>query len=183
MELTANSGDSLSTIMKPESHPRTRWRAVVISATLWSAAQLASAGTPETSSAAAPVLLATATVVSPDQKVSVSDMAMTTNRGPAGTIATATITIRNNDGSPVAGALVTGAWSGLTTSSGRALTNRQGRATFHSARATAAGTFSFDLGSVTVAGASYDAARNLKVHDSISVSPAVTNAGLTFGNR
>ena len=155
----------------------------MISATLWSAVQAASAGSPETGTVSAPVTFVTATSPSPEHKVSVSGIAMTTNLSRAGTIATATITILNNDGSPVAGALVTGAWSGLTTSSGSALTNRQGRATFHSARVTAAGTFSFDLGSVTAAGASYDAARNLKVHDSISASPAVTTAGLTFGNR
>ena len=114
-------------------------------------------------------------------RVSVSDIAMSTSLSPKGIVATATITILNSDGALVAGALVTGGWSGLTTANGSALTNRQGRATFHSARVTSAGTFDFDLGSVSAAGASYDPAHNLKSHDSIA-APAMPES-LSLSNE
>jgi|GEM_PF-5243519 len=166
--------------MKQGSNSFLAWRFAIAVATVWSMLFTASAGTPEVSAVASNGAsrgsLAASTfsqdAATSNLKVSVSDIAMSTNLSRKGIVATATVTILNSDGTPVGGALVTGCWSGLTTANASALTNHQGRATFHSARVTSAGTFDFDLGNVSAAGASYDPAHNLKCHDSI-VAPAM----------
>ena len=165
--------------MKQGSNSFHAWRFAIAVATVWSMVVSASAGTPGVTAVASngvPHSSLAASTFSQDAaasnlKVSVSDIAMSTSLSRKGIVASATVTILNSDGTPVGGALVTGSWSGLTTANASALTNRQGRATFHSSRVTSAGTFDFDLGSVSAAGASYDPAHNLKSHDSIAAPP------------
>ena len=101
-------------------------------------------------------------------QVAVFSIAMATSQSQQGTSASATVTVLDRAGLPVAGAHVTGSWSGLTASKGSALTNRQGRATFHSARSSDQGAFVFDIGSIAAAGASYNAALNAKSHESVN---------------
>ncbi len=123
---------------------------------------------------AIPAAVSSATTSGP--VVAVSGIIMAINKGRKGTIATATVTVLSKDGTPVAGARVTGVWSGLTTAKGSALTNAKGRATFHSARVTQGGTFRFDLGTVTAMGASYDAEANAvtyKTIDAAETTPVV----------
>lgn len=100
--------------------------------------------------------------------VAVSGLAMSTRQSEQGTSASATVTALDGQGHPVVGALVTGAWSGLTSAKASALTNRLGRATFHSARSTALGDFVFDVSHITAVDAVYDATFNVKTRDKVS---------------
>ncbi len=118
-----------------------------------------------------------------DASVSVAKLVLTTSQSQQGTAATATVTVLDQAGTPVAGARVTGSWSGLTTSEGHALTNQKGRATFHSARSKDKGVFVFDLGTVDAMGASYNASSNVQSHDSIATLGIVDASHLTLGAR
>lgn len=117
-----------------------------------------------------------------DDKVSVSDIVLTTSQTQQGTTATATITVLDQAGAPVVGARVTGSWTGLTSAQGSALTNQKGRATFHSTRTQDKGTFVFDLGTVSAMGATYDAALNAKSHASIATLGFVDAVHLNLGS-
>jgi len=63
---------------------------------------------------------------------------------------------------------VSGAWSGLVTGSGTAVTNGKGIATFSSPVTTASGTFVFTVNGATLGGWTYDAAANAETSDSIT---------------
>ena len=117
------------------------------------------------------VILATLSILfvhAEEAQVAVSGIAMGTSQSQQGTSATATVVVTDKAGQPISGALVTGNWSGLTTSKGSGLTNRQGRATFHSARTLGQGTFVFNVATVAAAGATYNAALNTKSHESVA---------------
>ena len=108
----------------------------------------------------------------PMPEVAVFSIAMNTRQSERGTIATATVTVMDRSGAPVPGAMVTGAWTGLTSSKGSALTNRKGKATFHSSRSHDQGAFVFDVVTIKAADAVYNAALNAKSHDSIASTAA-----------
>ena len=116
-----------------------------------------------------------------DSKVAVSSIVLTTSQSQQGTAATATVMVVDQSGAPVAGARVTGSWSGLTTAQGSALTNQKGLATFHSIRAKDKGTFVFDLGTVSAMGAVYDASLNAKTHEAIATLGFVDVSHLNLG--
>ena len=126
-----------------------------------------------------PAAVASSAITGP--QVAVFSIAMSTSESQQGTAATATVTVLNRAGRPIAGARVTGTWSGLTTTRGSALTNAQGRATFHSARVKDKGTFIFDVGTVNAMDATYNAALNAKSHDSIATLGVAAPSHLTLG--
>jgi len=113
-----------------------------------------------------PVAAPTAAVV--PSTVAIAGITMATSQSEQGTAATATVTVLDRAGQPVVGAYVTAIWSGLTASKGSALTNRQGRATFHSARSASQGTFVFDVGTINAASTPYNPALNAKSQERIS---------------
>ncbi len=80
----------------------------------------------------------------------------------------AVVTVRDSSGNPVAGATVTGTWSGLTTGSAGAVTSGTGAATFTSAYTRSRGTFIFTVTGVTLAGYVYNPALNTETSDSIT---------------
>ena len=104
----------------------------------------------------------------PIPQVAVESIVMSTSQSEQGTSATATVTVLDNAGQPVCGAMVTSAWTGLTAAKGSALTNRQGKATFHTARVKGQGVFSFDIRNIAAAGATYDATLNKKSHETVA---------------
>jgi serralysin len=79
----------------------------------------------------------------------------------ANKFARATVTVRDGNGQPVAGAVVTGQWSGLVSGSGSGTTNASGVATIDSPKSKKAGSTTFTVTTVTKAGNSYDASRNV----------------------
>lgn len=112
----------------------------------------------------------------PMPEVAVFSIVMNTRHSERGTVATATVTVLDRSGAPVPGAMVTGSWTGLTSSQNSALTNRKGKATFHSTRSYDEGNFVFDVVTIKAADAVYNAALNAKSHDSIA---SVTTVDVT----
>ena len=99
----------------------------------------------------------------------VADIAMALGGNKTQTRATAAVTVRDGNGQPVAGATVSGSWSGLTTGAASAVTGSNGVATFTSANTRAkTGTFTFTVTGAALAGYAYDSALNTETRDSIS---------------
>lgn len=96
----------------------------------------------------------------------VTDIAMSLSS--TRTRAYADVMVKDAQGRPVAGARVTGNWSGLTTATGRVTTNTKGVARFTSGTSSATGSFIFTVAGMTLTGAIYDAALNTESSDSIS---------------
>lgn len=100
----------------------------------------------------------------------VADIAMgltVPNSGNA--IATAAVKVVDSAGLPVAGAVVTGSWSGLVTATGvTATTASSGVATFTSAPSKKTGSFTFAVTSVARSGYSYASGTNTETMDSIA---------------
>jgi hypothetical protein len=85
-----------------------------------------------------------------------------------GYAATATVTVRNQNGALMRNATVTGRWSGLTTANVSGVTNRSGNAAFTSARTKNRGTFTFTITGITLSGYTYAPTRNVETGDSIA---------------
>jgi PKD repeat protein len=105
---------------------------------------------------------------------SVGNIAMSLRNTWGQTDATATVTVRDGVGVPVAGATVSGAWSGAVGGSASAVTNSSGVATIRSARIRASNgsTFAFTVNGISVSGYTYNAAANAETSDSITVGGA-----------
>ena len=86
--------------------------------------------------------------------------------------ATATVTIVDDDGSPVSGATVSGRWSGAATDSDTGITDSSGRVTLRSNwvfNAASGSSFSFTVNSVSSSGLTYDPAANQETTDTVVV--------------
>jgi len=87
------------------------------------------------------------------------------------TYATALVTIVNETGVPVGGAAVEGYWSVLTIDGDSETTDAEGHATLNSDSVkNAAGTFTFTVDNIVLAGWTYDPAANVKTSNSTIVS-------------
>jgi hypothetical protein len=82
--------------------------------------------------------------------------------------ATATVTVRDQNGALKSGATVTGQWSGLATGSVSKSTSRKGTAALTSARTRNRGTFTFNVTSINLSGFTYSPTRNAETSDSIA---------------
>jgi thermitase len=105
-------------------------------------------------------------------KIHVNSITMALKKGGISTYALATITIVDADGKPVAGAKVSGHWSGATNDSDTGTTNSSGQVTVQSngvRRAPSGTTFTFTVDNVTLNGWVYDSAANVETSDSITV--------------
>lgn len=107
-------------------------------------------------------------VVQNNSYVYVANIAMSLSSNKQGYQATATVTVRNQDGTLVPNATVTGQWSGLTSGTVSKSTGRQGTAALTSARTKNRGTFTFTVTNITISGSPYSASRNVETTDSIS---------------
>jgi hypothetical protein len=74
--------------------------------------------------------------------------------------ARATITVRNANGQPVSGAVVTGQWSGARTGTGSGTTAANGTVSIDSAKLRTGGAATFTVTAVTKAGHTYTPAQN-----------------------
>ncbi|MGB5104926.1 MAG: family 16 glycosylhydrolase [Steroidobacteraceae bacterium] len=88
---------------------------------------------------------------------------------PRGTQAIARVSVVDGLGRPVAGAAVTGAWSGVITGGDTArTTDSAGVATFYSSRSRTPGNVGFCVSGITRTGLAYDGGANLETCESIT---------------
>ena len=81
----------------------------------------------------------------------------------------ASVTVHNYADGLIGSAKVSGAWSGVTTSSAvSATTGTKGVATFISAKTTKHGTCTFKVSGITLTGKTYDASQNFETSDSLT---------------
>ncbi|NWF77082.1 MAG: fibronectin type III domain-containing protein [Chloroflexi bacterium] len=105
-------------------------------------------------------------------KMHIQSITMALKKAGISTYALATITIVDAGGYPVAGAKVSGHWSGATNDSDTGTTNSNGQVTVQSNRvrkAQSGTTFTFTVDNVTLNGWIYDSAANDETSDSITV--------------
>jgi len=108
----------------------------------------------------------------PTMHVARIDMALQTTSRRNLTSAVATVSIVDANGAPVAGATVSGYWSGATSDSDSGTTDAAGRVTLVSdgvRRPSSGTTFTFTVRDVTLSGWTYDPDANAETRDSITV--------------
>ena len=98
----------------------------------------------------------------------VGNIAMTLSSNRQGYAATATVTVRNQNGALVPRATVAGRWSGLTSGTVSRTTGTSGTAAFTSTRTRTRGTFTFTVTGITLSGYTYAPTRNVETSDSIA---------------
>ena len=102
-------------------------------------------------------------------KMHVASIDMALDEKPRFARANATVTVVDENGSPVPEATVSGQWSGLTGDTDAAATDSSGECTVTSDRTSgSSGTFTFTVDDVTKEGWTYDQAANVETSDSIS---------------
>ncbi len=96
-------------------------------------------------------------------KMHVSAIGVTVKASGSYKYATATVSLVNTSNAPVAGATVSGSWSGLAINSGSAATDTKGQATFRSnaVAKSATGAFTFCVSNAVLTGWIYDPTRNV----------------------
>ncbi len=94
----------------------------------------------------------------------VADIAMSGTKAGVNRTATAVVTIKDTNGALVAGATVSGTWSGSYTGSVSGTTSADGTVTF-TASAKRGTSFTFTVTNVTKTGANYDATKNVETWD------------------
>jgi serralysin len=100
----------------------------------------------------------------------VGNIAMTLVTSNAGTSARATVRIVNASNQPIAGATVTGNWTGLAKSTSTAATDANGYAVLTSRASKKKGTFTITITGVTRSGYTYNASANVETTKSIAVN-------------
>jgi uncharacterized repeat protein (TIGR02543 family) len=103
------------------------------------------------------------------KNIYVADIAMTVVSSSSGKSARAVVSVRDNQGKPVAGARVRGAWSGLVAGSLAGTTAADGKAIFNSNKTKKKGTITFTVTGLSAAGYAYDPARNVETRDSVTI--------------
>jgi len=104
----------------------------------------------------------------PAKVLHVQSIVISTVTSRSGTAARAAVTIWDSASRPVAGILVTGRWSGITTGTSSGTTNNSGIATLNSKATKKSGTFTFTVTGVSGSGYTYDPGQNVETADSIS---------------
>lgn len=107
-------------------------------------------------------------IVQNNNVIYVAAITMSLSSSRQGYSATATVTVRNQNGALMPNATVTGQWSGLTTGTASKTTGRNGAAAFASTRTTRRGTFTFTVTGLKLSGYSYAPLRNVTKSGSIS---------------
>ncbi|MCB1274996.1 MAG: PKD domain-containing protein [Prosthecobacter sp.] len=107
-------------------------------------------------------------VVQSNNVLYVASIQMSLGSSKQGYQATATVTVKNQNGTVVSGANVTGQWSGLTSGTSVKTTSRKGTASFASGRTKNRGTFTFTVTGITLSGYTYAPQQNVETVDSIS---------------
>ncbi|MCA0239310.1 MAG: PKD domain-containing protein [Proteobacteria bacterium] len=111
----------------------------------------------------------TVSAAAPPPTVRVADIAMSVAKSGSLNVGVAAVKVVNGQGAAIAGATVSGTWSGLATGSGSVTTNGSGVASFTSAASGGVGSFVFTVTGVTINGYTYTPAANTETSDSIAV--------------
>jgi hypothetical protein len=119
-----------------------------------------------------PTLMVTTDAPPPVPTILVNDVAMSLQSNKKWRFARAEVTVVDGNADPVSGATVSGAWSGLTSSSADLVTDGNGRATFNSGQVpkSATGDFAFAVTDVVGSGYVYDATANVETSDCIDTA-------------
>jgi len=107
----------------------------------------------------------------PAKAMHVASITMALKASRTNAYATATVTIVNASGKPLAGATVSGHWSGATADTDTGVSSRTGKVTLTSnkvTRAPSGTTFTFTVDNVSASGWTYNAAANTETSDSIT---------------
>ena len=105
-----------------------------------------------------------------DPVMIVSDIAMTRQTSSRNVLARGVVTILSTGGTPMAGAVVSATWSGLTNQNVQATTNASGQVTFNSASLrNPTGDFILTVTNVTKNNWTYDANQNVETSDLLHV--------------
>lgn len=107
-------------------------------------------------------------VVQSNNILYVASITMSLSSTKQGYQATATVTVKNQNGTVVPSATVTGTWSGLTTGTVSKTTGRTGSAALTSARTKNRGTFTFTVTGIALSGYNYAPTSNVETSDSIN---------------
>ena len=100
----------------------------------------------------------------------VGAIAMHAVSSSGGPYAQATVSIQRANGAPVAGATVTGTWSGLVSGSASGVTDANGRVVFKSKKvAKKSGTITFSVTNVTASGLTYSPSSNVATQGSVTI--------------
>jgi hypothetical protein len=105
--------------------------------------------------------------VPPELYVNAIDISLTNNRRK--TTAHASVMVLDDTGSPVAGAEVSGSWSGVTRGSDTVVTDANGYATISSAPTNKSGTARFAVQTIACSGYTYASSMNIETTDSIVI--------------
>jgi serralysin len=106
----------------------------------------------------------------PSAIVYIGGIAMQAVPAGGGSYAQATVSIQRPNGAPVAGATVTGTWSGLVTGSASGVTDANGRVVFKSKKvARKSGTITFRVTNVTASGLTYSPSSNVATQGSVII--------------
>lgn len=105
----------------------------------------------------------------PPAKIYVQDIAMSSQKTGPNYSALATVWIKDEAGAAVAGATVSGSWSGLVGGTSPGVTGSDGKVTLQSPKTKSSGTFIFTVTEVSAAGYTYDPEQNIETSDSITV--------------
>ena len=103
----------------------------------------------------------------------VDDIALSLIRAGINLNARVKVRVVDAVGSPVAGATVSGQWSGLTSDADAGVTDLDGSVTLNSDRlknVSSGGIFSFTITTILKNGGAYDPSANVETSDSITVS-------------
>jgi PKD repeat protein len=107
-------------------------------------------------------------VAAPVALIRVGNIAMAISSNRSGTKATATVTATDANGKIVAGAAVSGKWSGIVSASASGTTGSKGTVKFTSPSTKNSGTFTFTVTGITAPGYSYDVSQNKETSDGIT---------------
>jgi PKD repeat protein len=111
----------------------------------------------------------TTITVSPAAVVHIGNITMAKTTKSRNVRATATVPVLNASGNPVAGATVTGKWSGIVSGTSSGVTGSTGTVKLTSpSTSKTSGTFTFTVTGVTVSGYTYDSAQNVETSESIA---------------
>ncbi|MCB1956775.1 MAG: pre-peptidase C-terminal domain-containing protein [Rhodocyclaceae bacterium] len=100
--------------------------------------------------------------------IHVESIAVSLSGNKKSTAAVADVLVRDADGNPIAGALVSGQWSGVVSGGSSATTDAAGVATLRSARSRSRGEFVLSVTNVELTGYDYVPGDNLETTDSAS---------------
>lgn len=104
----------------------------------------------------------------PNKSMHISSLVMSLTSNKSGTLAYAKVTIVDQNGAALAGATVTGFWSGVVSGTSSGTTTTAGTATLKSPKTRSSGTFTFTVTNVSLSGYTYNPASNLQSSASIT---------------